>query len=71
MQQRIAYLIGRTSFLLHGDDEVADRRFMATDENGAEVPAAIPQLLREGWQILSVHPYGEGKDGAIVLLQHN
>jgi hypothetical protein len=68
MAQRIIILVGQATMLIYGDPELEDGRLIARAPNGADVQGALPVLLQEGWEIKSIHPFGQSPDSAVILL---
>jgi hypothetical protein len=57
--QRVVYTNGTASYLMEGDPEQNDERFFFTRVQG-RLGCALPQLMSEGWQIVSVTAVSRG-----------
>ena len=70
-ENRVVYTNGTASFLLEGDPEQDHERFFFTRASG-KLGCALPQLLSEGWQVVSVTPVNrsvsENYGSALVVL---
>ncbi len=58
-EQRVVYTNGTASYLMEGDPEQNHERFFFTRVQG-RLGCAMPQLLNEGWQIVSVTAVSRG-----------
>ena len=55
IEHRVIYTNGTASYLMEGDPEQDHERFFFTRSSG-RLGCALPQLLSEGWQVVSVTP---------------
>jgi hypothetical protein len=55
IQQRMIFTNGWNTYLIPGDPEQDDDRFFVM-RSGSRVGGALPQLLSEGWTVVSVTP---------------
>jgi hypothetical protein len=74
--QRVVLLDGRNTFLLYGDPEIDDTRWLTNSNAGTNLPSALPQLLSAGWSIETIvalpHFIAAGGSGgpyAVIVLK--
>jgi hypothetical protein len=71
-EHRVVYTNGTASYLMEGDPEADNDRFFFMRATG-RFGAALPQLLAEGWRVVSVtavnREVGENYGASIVVLQ--
>jgi hypothetical protein len=62
--QRVVLCTGEDTFLLYGDPDRLDPRYWDGDPDAPDsAGAALPVLLREGWNVEAVHPLSPQSSG--------